>query len=147
MDKSENKISITKLLKLDQPEGSVMHGLKKSDKSFSGFGEAYFSTVKFNKIKGWKLHKKMTLNLVVPHGEIRIIAHKASDNDDVVSPLVDIVLGKNNYSRITIPPGNWVAFKGIGKKSNILMNIADIEHDPKETINKDINFFKVDGFE
>tara|TARA_B100000925_G_scaffold217246_1_gene166226 strand:+ start:10274 stop:10648 length:375 start_codon:yes stop_codon:yes gene_type:complete len=124
-----------------------MHGLKKSDKSFSGFGEAYFSTVKFNKIKGWKLHKKMTLNLVVPHGEIRIIAHKASDNDDVVSPLVDIVLGKNNYSRITIPPGNWVAFKGIGKKSNILMNIADIEHDPKETINKDINFFKVDGFE
>ena len=89
----------------------------------------------------------MTLNLVVPHGEIRIIAHKASDNDDVVSPLVDIVLGKNNYSRITIPPGNWVAFKGIGKKSNILMNIADIEHDPKETINKDINFFKVDGFE
>ena len=94
MDKSENKISITKLLKLDQPEGSVMHGLKKSDKSFSGFGEAYFSTVKFNKIKGWKLHKKMTLNLVVPHGEIRIIAHKASDNDDVVSPLVDIVLEK-----------------------------------------------------
>lgn len=148
MDKPENtKIKISKLLKLYQKEGSVMHGIKASDNTFKGFGEAYFSTVTYNKVKGWKLHKKMTLNLMVPHGEIRIIVHNALSNKETIEPLLDVVIGKKNFSRITIPPGNWVAFKGMGKEENILLNVADIEHDPDEAINHNINFFKVKGFE
>lgn len=135
------------MLKLEQAEGSVMHGIKASDSSYNGFGEAYFSTVNQNSVKGWKLHKKMTLNLLVPHGEIRIIVHNAEDNKDIITPLIDVVLGKNNYSRITIPPGNWVAFKGLSSEKNILLNVADIEHDPNESINKEIKYFKVEGFE
>ena len=148
MDKPKiTKIKLSKMLKLEQAEGSVMHGIKASDSSYNGFGEAYFSTVNQNSVKGWKLHKKMTLNLLVPHGEIRIIVHNAEDNKDIITPLIDVVLGKNNYSRITIPPGNWVAFKGLSSEKNILLNVADIEHDPSESINKEIKYFKVEGFE
>ena len=95
-----------------------------------GFGEAYFSSVKQNMTKGWKLHKYMTLNLIVPYGEINFIVHDGINNRTLIEPLINVTLGDNNYSRLTVPPGFWVAFKGVGKGSNILLNIASIEHNP-----------------
>jgi dTDP-4-dehydrorhamnose 3,5-epimerase len=141
------KPMITKLSKFEQDEGCVMHGIKVSDSNFNGFGEAYFSSVNYKKSKGWKLHERMTLNLIVPFGKIRFIIHDALDNSKIITPLLDITLGENNYSRLTIPPGYWVAFKGAGLKENILLNVADIEHDPDEAINKPLNYFKVSGYE
>ena len=40
------KIKKNKLKIIDNINGAVMHGLKKSDSSFSGFGEIYFSNIK-----------------------------------------------------------------------------------------------------
>ena len=37
--------------------GSVMKIIDTEDKNYLGFGETYFSTVKYNSIKGWKYHK------------------------------------------------------------------------------------------
>lgn len=140
---------LTKLKILHQLEGSVMHGLKSSEKSFSGFGEAYFSTVNNGSIKGWKLHQEMTLNLVVPYGEIRFVIHNGIQDKTktYIEPIFDEVLGDNNYSRLTIPPRYWVAFEGIGANTNILMNLANIEHDPNESLNKNLDFFNVKGCE
>jgi dTDP-4-dehydrorhamnose 3,5-epimerase len=140
---------ITELLKIQQSTGSIMHALKSSSKGYYGFGEAYFSTVNFNKTKGWKLHRKMTLNIIVPYGDIRFIVHdgKLGTEKALIEPLIDVVLGVSNFSRLTVPPGYWMAFRGVGKNSNILMNIADIEHDPDESINMDLNHFIVKGFE
>lgn len=39
------------------------------------------------------------------------------------------------YRRITIPPGVWMAFIGIGQGKNVLLNVANIPHDPKEQVN------------
>jgi len=33
-----------------------------------------------------------------------------------------------------VKPGVWVAFRGLDK-NNILLNIASIEHNPKESVN------------
>ena len=59
--------------------GGVMHALKATESSYSGFGEAYFSSVVTGKIKGWKQHLKMTLNLVVPVGAIRFVIYDDRD--------------------------------------------------------------------
>ena len=40
---------------------------------FNHFKESYFSTVNGDVIKPWKKHNKMTLNLVVPLGEIKFV--------------------------------------------------------------------------
>ena len=53
--------------------GSVLHGMKKTDVGYNKFGEVYFSSVKKDVIKAWKLHKEMTLNLVVPIGEVTFV--------------------------------------------------------------------------
>ena len=54
--------------------GDVKHFLRSDEKSFNGFCEAYFSFIEKGKIKGWKLHSKMTMNLVVPIGEVGFVS-------------------------------------------------------------------------
>lgn len=140
---------ITSLKKIEHTKGLVMHAMKNSDSSYVGFGEAYFSSVNHGMCKGWKLHKKMTLNLIVPSGDIRFVVHGANQSckANIIEPLIDTTIGENNYSRLTIPPGFWVAFQGVGLGQNILLNIADLEHDPEEAFNVDLNFFTVKGFD
>ena len=144
-----SKPYLTELKIIEQSQGCVMHGIKASDCSFVGFGEAYFSTVHTGRIKGWKLHREMTLNLVVPFGEIRFIVHDGSHDkrETPIEPLIDVVLGDNNYCRLTVPPNLWVAFKGVGVNVNVLMNVANREHDPNESLNKSLDFFDVIGCE
>ncbi len=144
-----SKPYLTELKIIEQSQGCVMHGIKSSDCSFVGFGEAYFSTVHNGLIKGWKLHREMTLNLVVPFGEIRFIVHDGMHDkrEMPIEPLIDVVLGDNNYCRLTVPPNFWVAFKGVGVNINMLMNVANIEHDPNESLNKSLDFFDVNGCE
>ena len=140
---------LTELKIIEQSQGHVMHGIKASEGSYVGFGEAYFSTVNFGMFKGWKLHRKMTLNLIVPHGDIRFLVLDASEDGmgGEVLPLIDIALGDCNYSRLTVPPGFWVGFQGISNGSNILLNVADIEHEPSESSSKPLDFFRVSGLE
>ena len=54
-------------------KGSVLRAMRKDEDGYNGFGEAYFSEIEPKKIKAWKRHREMTLNLVVPIGEIKFI--------------------------------------------------------------------------
>ena len=128
-----NGIIITPLEQITHPKGGILHAMKASDKGSSGFGEAYFSTVNNNEIKGWKKHTKMTLNLVVVTGEIEFVVY---DGDD----FFNVKLSKNNYQRLTVGPNLWLAFRGLDNE-NMLLNLASIEHDPNESENVDLDFF------
>ena len=50
-----------------------MHALKNSDNEFIRFGEIYFSEIYFGKIKGWKRHLRMNMNLIVPEGFVKFV--------------------------------------------------------------------------
>jgi dTDP-4-dehydrorhamnose 3,5-epimerase len=126
-------VVLTPLKQIHTPKGDVFHAMKKSDEGFDGFGEAYFSTVNQNDIKGWKKHTEMTLNLVVVSGEIKFVVH-----DEDSKTFFNVSLSQDNYQRLTIRPNLWVAFKGL-KDDSMLLNLASIEHDPNESINIDIN--------
>lgn len=129
-------VSFKKLKKINVIGGDVLHALKKSDTNFKKFGEAYFSIVLPNVIKGWKLHTKMTCNLVVPIGNIKFVATKDITKFNVFE------IGESNYGMLTIPPNYWFAFKCVSKTKSIILNISDFEHDPCESIKKDINEIK-----
>ena len=76
MDKVKIKdVILTPLKKIYHPKGDILHGIKKIDKGYLGFGEAYFSTINYNEIKGWNRHKRMTLNLVVPIGSVKFVIY------------------------------------------------------------------------
>ena len=125
-------VSLTPLRKIVNPKGDIYHAMKKSDIGYDGFGEAYFSAINKNVVKGWKKHTKMTLNLIVPIGEIEIIVY-----DDTLSEFFSVILSQENYQRLTVTPNLWLAFKGLGTE-NILLNVASIEHDPSESENLEL---------
>lgn len=126
-------IILTQLKQIDHQKGDIYHAMKRSDDGYDGFGEAYFSYVNQGEIKGWKKHTKMTLNLVVPVGKIEFVVY-----EDIKKEFFSIVLSQHNYKRLTIKPGLWLAFRGI-EDSNLLLNIANIEHDPSEAVTVETN--------
>jgi dTDP-4-dehydrorhamnose 3,5-epimerase len=90
-------------------------------------------------IKAWKKHNRMTLNLVVPVGRIGFVIFDDRKNSITCDSYQQEILGKENYFRITIPPGLWFGFKGLGKGLNLLMNLANIEHTPLEGEKKNLD--------
>ncbi len=135
---------VTPLKQIEHPKGNIFHALKSSEESFFQFGEAYFSTVLFNDIKGWKKHLIMQLNLIVPVGEIKFVIYDERENSKTKNEFFEINLSKDNYCRLTIPAGVWVAFQGRDPGLNMLLNIASIEHDPLEAEFKPIEHFIYD---
>lgn len=123
-------VLVTPLKRIPTPGGDVRHAMKASSPGFSGFGEAYFSSIEQGAVKGWKRHRRMTLNLVVPVGEVRFLVH-----DDRKGAFRGFQLTPDraeSYNRLTVPPGLWMAFGGVGSGLNLLLNLASIEHDPSE---------------
>ena len=112
----------------------VMHAMKAEDDGYNGFGEAYFSWVDQGAVKAWKQHQCMTMNLVVPVGEVRFV-FLASSSD---SAFREERIGTSNYARLTVPPGIWFGFQGIGQQ-NLVMNLANMAHDPTEALHRDLD--------
>ena len=133
---------LTPLKIIDHPLGDVFHGIKSSDNGFAGFQEAYFSTIRYGVIKPWKKHLKMTLNLIVPAGEIRFVLYDDRLNSKTNGQFMDVSLSLKNYHRLTVPPNVWMAFKGEDANINLLLNIANMEHDPEEVVRNDLNKIK-----
>jgi dTDP-4-dehydrorhamnose 3,5-epimerase len=134
-------LELNPLKSIGTGNGDILRGIKKSDNSFMGFGEAYFSCIFPGSVKGWKCHRKMTLNFVVPVGSIKFVIFKSNrvgQLDQSSSPF-EFILGREQYSRLTIPPGLWVGFCGLGDSESVLLNVASHEHDPLESDNIDIS--------
>ena len=139
-DVSLDDILVTPLKRIPTVGGDVLHALKKTDAGFDGFGEIYFSWVEQGAIKAWKYHKRMTLNLVVPVGEVSFVFHLTNQKNNFWTENI----GEERYLRLTVPPGIWFGFKGLTSGYSLLMNVIDLEHDPDEVLRKEISEFDYD---
>lgn len=83
----------------------------------------------------------MTLNLIVPVGKIRFVIHDDRAESATLGQTMEVEIGPDNYQRLTVPPGVWMAFEGIGEGLNLLLNLADLEHDPEEVERADLSRF------
>lgn len=124
---SLNDILVTPLARMSVAGGDVLHAMKCTDPGYAGFGEAYFSYVSMGAVKAWKLHRQMTMNIIVPVGRVRFVFHLRGTGEYRVEEL-----GADRYARLTVPPGIWFGFQGMSAQDSMLLNIADIAHDPAE---------------
>lgn len=126
------KIKFFKKKIISNPKGNIMHYIKKDDKNYIKFGEVYFTWIKKNSFKGWKLHKKMHMNLSVPFGNIKFTFY-----DEKFKKKREFKLSGNKFGTLYVPPKVWFAFKNIDKKKDsLVVNFSNIIHDKNETINK-----------
>jgi dTDP-4-dehydrorhamnose 3,5-epimerase len=125
-------VLVKPLSQITDERGKIMHMLRADDPHFQKFGEIYFSVVYPNVVKGWHIHKEMTLNYAVVSGMIKLVLYDPRPDSKTKGEIQEIFLGDDNYVLAVIPPGIWNGFKGIGTKPAIVANCATIPHDPKE---------------
>ena len=127
-------VQITPLKVMRDERGEVRHGLRGSEDSFKGFGEVYFSVVNRGVVKGWKKHLRMHSNLIVADGCVRFVCCDDRKDSPTKGAVEEFCLSRSEYGRLTVPPGIWTAFQGMSEGTNLLMNLASIEHDPEEAL-------------
>ena len=123
------KIKVTPLKIIKLSTGNIMRVLDKNELKNRTFGEVYFSKIKSGKIKAWKYHLKMILNLVVPHGKVKFVFYSQKDKNFKI-----VEIGEKKYLRLTVPPKIWFGFKGISKHESIILNVTNIKYNPKEIL-------------
>jgi len=129
--------AIHPLRQIPDERGKVMHMLRRDDPWFAEFGEIYFSVVFPGAIKAWHLHTRMTLNYAVPSGRIRLVLYDDRDDSPTRGELLELVTGDDAYALVTVPPGVWNGFTGLGSAPAIVANCATIPHDPDEIVRLD----------
>lgn len=125
------------LRQIPDERGKIMHMLRRDDPHFEDFGEIYFSMVYPGVIKGWHLHKRMTLNYACIVGMIKLVLYDDREGSPTRGEVQEIFMGESNYVLVRIPPGVWNGFKGVGIAPAIVANCATIPHDPEEIIRMD----------
>ena len=133
-------IKITPLKHIVVPKGDVYHAMKSTDDGYCGFGEVYFSQIYPGERKGWKRHNRMTLNLIVVVGAIKFIVYDDREDSHTKGEFFEIILSPNeNYARLTIDPGLWLAFEGVADETSMLMDIIPEPHNPTEADRKELD--------
>ena len=130
-------VSIHPLKQIPDERGKIMHMLRVDDSHFERFGEIYFSVVYPGVIKGWHLHKQMTLNYAVIVGMIKLVLYDDREESPTRGELMELFIGESNYMLVKIPPKVWNGFKGVGTQPAIVANCATLPHDPEEIVRMD----------
>jgi dTDP-4-dehydrorhamnose 3,5-epimerase len=125
-------MTITQLKRIPDERGAVLHMLRDDDDGFERFGEIYFSMVYPGAIKGWHLHREMTLNYAVPVGMIKLVCFDDRPDSPTRGNLVELHMGELNYVLVTVPPLVWNGFKGEGSSPALVANCATVHHSADE---------------
>jgi len=130
-------VVVTPLRQICDERGKVMKMISREDAVFEAFGEVYFSVAYPGVIKGWHIHKKMTLNYAVIAGHIKFVLYDDRQDSPTRGKVQEIFLGPDNYCLVTVPPSIWNGFKCFGPETAIVANCATISHDPQESAKLD----------
>jgi dTDP-4-dehydrorhamnose 3,5-epimerase len=132
-------VKISNLKIISDNRGKVMHMLRADDSVFKRFGEIYFSTILYESIKGWHLHKEASLNYVCISGKVRLVLYDGRNDSPTKGEYQELILSPENYFLVTIPPNIWNGFKGLDKKESIIANCLTLPHNEKEMVRKEFN--------
>jgi dTDP-4-dehydrorhamnose 3,5-epimerase len=127
-----DSVLVTPLRRIADERGTIMHMLRADDPHFKGFGEVYFSTVYPGVIKGWHIHRAMTLNYAILVGRVKLVLYDDRPDSPTRGVLEEHFVGEDNYVLVTVPPMVWNGFKCIGTERALVANCASIPHDPTE---------------
>lgn len=130
-------LTVRPLTRVADERGAIYHMLRSDSPGFERFGEIYFSLVYPEVIKGWHLHRRMTLNYAVPIGMAKVVCFDDREGSSTRGNLCELFVGELNYVLVTIPPLVWNGFKGMASGPALVANCATEAHDPDEIVRLD----------
>ena len=84
------------------------------------------------------------MNIVVPVGKVRFVLYDDRKGSSGFGLFEEVILGQENYQRLTVPPGVWMAFEGQGEGENLLWNAINHVHNPAEADTKELSAIAYD---
>lgn len=133
-----NGVRKIRLKKFKSQKGDLLKFVSRNKNFYKKFGEIYFTEVK-EKIKGWNYHKKNTCLITVPHGKVEFNLVDGRQKKVNFNKKLKIIIGKENYYLLIIPPRVWFSFKSIDK-SSLVANLIENPHSDLETKKKEIKY-------
>ena len=130
-------VQLTPLQKICDERGRVMHFMRRDWPVFNTFGETYFSVVNAGVVKGWHLHREITLNYTAVTGMIKCVLFDDREDSPTRGEVNEFFLGEHNYQLITIPTGIWNGVKGAGASESIISIFLDKPYNPDEVVRVD----------
>ena len=113
--------------------GAVLHMMKNDSEFLDQFGEVYFSEINPSVIKAWKLHTKLTQNISVPVGKIRLVIYDNRPSSGTHGNIAEYKVGRHdNYCLVHIPPVLWYGFQSLDTQTSLIANCTNFAHDPSE---------------
>jgi dTDP-4-dehydrorhamnose 3,5-epimerase len=101
-------------------------------------GEVYLSSVNPGAVKGWHLHKRMTLRYICVQGAVLVGLHDMRGYESKSVPFVILSDGTapweaHRYALI-VPPGVANGFRAVHQTIGgaTILNLANMPHDPDE---------------
>jgi dTDP-4-dehydrorhamnose 3,5-epimerase len=125
-------VLVTPKRKIFDDRGGIYHMLRSDEPAFHAFGEIYFSEIYSGVVKAWHLHRSMTLNYFLVRGAIRLALFDDRPGSKTRGFAQEFVLRPEDPKLVTIPPGIWNGFKGLGSESSLVANCATEPHSKDE---------------
>ena len=121
-------VTVKPLKVIADERGYLMEMLRADDPFFQSFGQVYCSVAYPGVVKGWHLHRNMTLSYACVYGRIKLAVYDDREGSSTRKELMEIFLGPDDYSLVVIPPGLWNGFKGMAPDYSIVADCIDIPH-------------------
>lgn len=125
-------VDVVALRRFADTRGTVLQMLNATDPHFSGFGEVYFSSVYPGVVKGWKRHRRMTVNYACILGRVKLVLYDDRGGSSTNGTVTELCLCPDEYRLVVIPPLVWHGFQGAGQPAPIVANCASEPSDPDE---------------
>jgi dTDP-4-dehydrorhamnose 3,5-epimerase len=132
-----NGVIITPLKKIPDERGCIMHMLRNDSPVYEKFGEIYFSIAYPGVIKGWHEHTLQVQNYCVVSGMIKLVLFDNRQKSSTYKKLMELFIGDQNYSLVTIPTGVINGYKCIGTASCMVANCSTLPYQDGEMLRYD----------
>ena len=130
-------VRVTPLRRIPDERGTIYHMLRADDPHFIDFGEIYFTSIYPGVVKGWHRHREMTLNYACVFGRVKLVVYDDRPASATAGELLEVFLGPDDYSLVSIGPEIWSGFKGMSEPFAIIANCCTHPHDPSRTTRVD----------
>jgi dTDP-4-dehydrorhamnose 3,5-epimerase len=123
-----NGVKVINLKRIPDERGTIYHMLRSTDAHFTKFGEIYFSKIYKDAIKGWHIHKQITLNYCVISGMVKLVLYDLREDSSTKGNIMELFIGDDNYCLVQIPVGVANGHKGLTETA-LLASLPDVPYD------------------
>jgi dTDP-4-dehydrorhamnose 3,5-epimerase len=116
-------VRVKPLKAIPDERGMLMEILRRDEAGFDKFGQVYMTTAFPGVVKGWHYHKVQADNFACVHGTVKLVLYDDRKGSKTKGEINEFFLGIRNPQLVTIPPGVWHGFKGVGTEECVMINI------------------------